>query len=347
MPDAWLAWIAGSLPRGFSARATREDTLGTTVVVAGDTRWLTLSRDADGRIVDRPDPPYAIPIDAFAVSPAAYAPFLPPSQRRAVTAALRSGRAVLGATSAQLRRLGPGGRLRFGGAEVRVGLVVPDEVVGWAEILVSREVGRHLGIVHDRYLLSMPERRMTERRTRRTLAPLLPGMDVEVVPPGGSEYMRIASGVNPPVVTKTLFGEFSAVRGPDPAFFTIDPAWVRRNIRTARVPMLGRVRCHRALLGPITTALRQIRREGLGSSIRIYSGCWAARTVGRSSTAPPSQHAYGAAIDINAPYSPYGSAPRFDRRAVAIFEANGFIWGGGFLIPDGHHFEWGLPTPPP
>jgi len=51
------------------------------VIVAGDTRWMTSSRDADGSVVDRPAPPFEIPIDAFSVDPAAYAPFLPPNVR--------------------------------------------------------------------------------------------------------------------------------------------------------------------------------------------------------------------------------------------------------------------------
>jgi hypothetical protein len=346
MPAAWLAWIAGSLPPGFARDAADEPTLGTTVVVAGDTRWMTESRDANGIVVDRPRPPFAIPIDAFAVAPGRYAPFLPDRYRREVATTLREGRAVIGATSAALRRLGPGGTLRFGPTAVDVGLVVPDPIVGYAEAMVSSATGRRLGIVRDRYLLAMPEDRMTTSRFRRVLAGLLPGTDVEVIEPGGSAFMRIASGVNPPVVTKTIFGEFSAARQADPAFLTIDPAWVRANIRTQRVPLLGRVTCHRLLLGPLVAGLREIRRDGLASTIRIYSGCWAARTVARSSTAPPSQHAYGAAIDINAPFSPYGSPPNFDPRAVAILESLGFDWGGDFLIPDGHHFEWGRTTAP-
>ena len=51
---------------------------------------------------------------------------------------------------------------------------------------------------------------------------------------------------------------------------------------------------------------------GLSAEIKVYSGCWASRTVARSLTAPPSYHAYGAAIDINAPQNPYGTKPTMD-----------------------------------
>ena len=347
MPPAWLAWIAGSLPPGLADEASREPALGTVVVVAGDTRWMNESRDADGRRVDHPDPPFAIPIDAFAVAPREYTPFLPPAWRDEVTRALADGRAVLGQTSADLRRIGPGGTLRFGGTTIRVGAVVPDAAVGYAEVLLSRERGRAIGIVHDRYLLSLPDGDLSDLRFSRLMARLIPATSIETLRPGASRFMRIASGVNPPVVTKSIFGEFAAAPNPaSPAFLTIDPGWVDANIVTRRVPLLGRVTCHRLLLGPLTDALTEIRAEGLADTIRIYSGCWAARTVQRSPTAPPSQHAYGAAIDINAPFSPFGAPPNFDPRAVAIFEAHGFRWGGPFLIPDGHHFEWGRLQPP-
>ena len=89
-------------------------------------------------------------------------------------------------------------------------------------------------------------------------------------------------------------------------------------------------------------ALRQVQAAGLGSELHVYSGCYAPRTVARSTIAPPSQHAYGAAIDINAPENPYGGTPTMDPRIVKIFEHWGFDWGGDFLIPDGMHFEYGV-----
>ena len=46
---------------------------------------------------------------------------------------------------------------------VRVGAIVPDDAVGWAEMLVNRDVGHRLGIAHER-LLSQPPRRSRGRR---------------------------------------------------------------------------------------------------------------------------------------------------------------------------------------
>jgi len=103
------------------------------------------------------------------------------------------------------------------------------------------------------------------------------------------------------------------------------------------------VTCNVQLFPALIGALTQVQDAGLGGEIHVYSGCYAARTVARSPTAPPSQHAYGAAIDINAPENPYGATPTMDPRIVKIFERWGFIWGGRFLTPDGMHFEYGSP----
>jgi hypothetical protein len=189
---------------------------------------------------------------------------------------------------------------------------------------------------------------MTESTFARVLARLLPDVDVRTVEPGGSRYMRIASGVNPPVVTKQVFGEFAAYpQSQDPAFLNMSPLWYDAHIRTRTVPLLGRVTCNDALFPALIGALRDVQAAGLGSEIHTYSGCYAARTVARSSTAPPSEHAYGAAIDINAPENPYGAQPTMDPKIVKIFEQWGFLWGGDFLTPDGMHFEYGKPPGEP
>ena len=346
MPPAWLAWISGSLPSGFGADVRAAPTLGTTVIVAGDTRWMTSSHDADGGAVDKPSPPFEIPIDAFAVDPAAYAPFVPESSRSQVVDALRAGEAVLGTSSAQLRHLTVGGSLTFDRTTVSVGAIVPDPVAGWSEMLVSRTAGRALGIVDDRYLLSMPDGTMTERRFASVLASLIPEVPVRTVAPDGSPFMRIASGVNPPVVMKGVFGEFAAYpRTDDPAYLTMSPSWYDAHIVTRSVPLLGEVTCNVALFPALIGALRDVEAAGLGDEIHTYSGCYAPRTVARSPTAPPSNHAYGAAIDINAPENPYGATPTMDPKIVTIFERWGFLWGGKYLTPDGMHFEYGTPPP--
>lgn len=348
-PPYFLAWTPGGLPAGFRERVGGLEGLAETVVFAGDTAWLTRSLDADGGVVDDPPAPFEHPIDAFAVDPSEVASFLPKSVRGRVVGALERGTAVIGTRGATIRDLGVGGTLEFGRRSVRVGAIVPEELIGWAEMVVARDVGADLGIVDDRHLwayLARPadgERRrdlVTFRRIVRRLVPVSEPMRVEE--PGSSPYMRVANGVNPPIVLKQAFGEFAAAPDPsDPAFFTLSPAWVEANLVTRTVPLLGELTCHRAFMGDLVRAMDEVRRRGLGDQIHSTAGCFNARTVARSPTNPPSFHAYGAAVDINAPQNAFGAEPTMDPRVVTIFERLGFNWGGDFVIPDGMHFEYG------
>jgi hypothetical protein len=309
---------------------------------------MTASHDEAGEVVDEPDPPFAIPIDAFSVNPVEYRPFLPGGIAGPIVATLDRGQAVLGQRSADLRGIGPGGSMTFeDGQTVVVGYVAPDEVVGWSEMLVSRDLGDRLGISDDRYLLAQMSGRPSDQAFETTIDNLLPsGTLLRVAAPRETRFVRVASGVDPPIVMKGVFGEFAASPHPDdPAQLTMDPAWSGPHIETRTVPLLGKVTCNKMLLPMLIAALNDVANAGLGSLVHTNSGCYAPRTVARSPTAPPSQHAYGAAIDISAPENPYGSTPTMDPRVVQIFEDHGFIWGGNFLIPDGMHFEYGTPVP--
>jgi hypothetical protein len=344
LPRAYLAWTPGGLPPGFRDRVERLPGIARTAVFAGDTLWLTRTLDPTGRPVDDPRPPYAVPIDAFAVHPADMSPFLPRGEpRRTIVTQLSLGRAVIGTGSAEVRRLGRGGTLEFGRRRVVVGAVVPDELVGFAEVLVSRAVGVRLGIDHDRHAwvwpTGAPSRSAFEGLVRR-LVPEGEALRVEV--PGATPYLRTANGVEPPVELKRAFGEFAAAVEPaTPWSFRIAPSWTDANLVTRRVPLLGTLTCHRTFMRELVAAMDEVRDRGLASSIRSTAGCFNPRTVARSPTNPPSFHAYGAAVDINAPENPFGSPPTMDARVVAIFERRGFTWGGRFLIPDGMHFEFG------
>src|SRR4029079_1240897 len=142
--------------------------------------------------------------------------------------------------------------IALGGERLRVAAVLPDQLVGAAEVVVSRRTGARIGVSHAPYALVRPDARplITPESFRRRLTPLLPtslGIDraVQVRAPGDTPFFRAGDAVLPPVIVKSLFGEFAARRGRQPGTLQIDPAWTAAHIETTRVPLLGRVTCNR------------------------------------------------------------------------------------------------------
>jgi hypothetical protein len=149
------------------------------------------------------------------------------------------------------------------------------------------------------------------------------------------------------VEIKARFGEF-AVRMPyGEDWIGVEPDWLRRNVITRSVPILGPVTCNRRLFPPLRRALRTLERRGLSRVVdrADYAGCYAPRRIPGSGTL--SLHAWGLAVDINASRNPQGSPPNQDRRLVRIMERHGFSWGGRWpTVPDGMHFEFHGDGPP-
>jgi len=347
-PRTYLAWVPGGLPARFAHDVAALPSIGRITAVAEDIVWMTRSWSSDGALVDRAPGPYGIPIDAAAVWPSSFSAFVPPADR-GIAASLARGQGVLGATSAALRGLGPGSVLAFrGGTRVRIADVWPDELVGAAELLVSRRTGAEIGVRKARYILLQPRGTVAidSERLARRLRRLLPAdlgiyRRVRVRAPGETPYFRAGDAVLPPVIIKSLFGEFAARPAPGrPGYLDIDPAWVRAHIVTTTIPLLGRVTCNRALIPQLRGAMAALQRRGLGGLVRSYAGCFAPRYVDRQPTAMLSHHAWGIAFDINYAGNAYGQPPNQDPRLVRTLERWGFTWGGRFLVPDGNHFEY-------
>jgi hypothetical protein len=233
------------------------------------------------------------------------------------------------------RRVGRGARLTTTGGAARVAGVVPDAVARGAEVvLAAAEVPR------------------AQRRNAQVLvATSDPGRVARLVPDGPLTVVAqvdlaappeppATGGIVRPVELKRRFGEF-AVRLPyGDDWIDIDPRWLRRNVTTRRVPILGSVTCHRRMFAPLTRGLRRLRARGLGGLVDPgdYAGCYAPRRIPGSGS--PSLHAWGLAVDLNASANPYGTEPRQDRRLVRILEDEGFTWGGRWpTATDGMHFE--------
>jgi hypothetical protein len=345
-PTTLLAWVPRGLPAGFARAVAGLPGLGAVTVVAEDDVWLRRSWSDAGEVVDAPPAPYRIPIDAAAVDPATFASFVPVADRPSVDA-LATGQAILGATSAELRGLGPGGVLDVGGVRVRIAAIVPDGLIGAAEMVVSRRTGARIGIAHDRYVLVRPRdgRALSASALRAALRPLLPaslGLDraVQVRAPGQTPFFRAGDAVLPPVIVKSLFGEFAARPGSIPGSLQVDPAWAATHLETMRVPLLGQVTCNRGILPQLRAAMTAVRARGLADTVTSFHGCFVPRHIGWNDANLLSYHSWGIAFDLNLATNIRGEAPHQDPRLVAILDRFGFQWGGTWIVPDGNHFEF-------
>ena len=344
-PATFLAWTPGGLPTGFGRRAASLAGIDRVTTVRSDNTWLTRSYSSQGRLVDHPTRGYQIPLESAAVDPRGYAAFLPPADR-GLTVALANGQGILGSSSAKLRGLGPGAVLEFGRTRVRIAAVLPDELVGANELMVSFRTGARIGVTHPRYALLQPSHLPSDSTLTQRLRRILPrGLRVQVKAPGETPYFRQGDAVLPPVRLKQLFGEFAARPDPrHPGYLLIDPAWVRAHIATERVPVLGRVTCNRAIFPQLRGAMREIRQRGLSRTIHTYDGCYSPRYINRNPRLDISHHAWGVAVDINAGTNPFGAPPHQDLRMVRVMTSWGFTWGGTWVVPDGSHFEYRRPA---
>ena len=291
---------------------------------------LRRSRRAGGAVVDAAPPGYAIPLDVLVVQPRTYARVLPPM--RAELRRLRRGTALLSRTSARVRRLGVGDRLILaGGADLRVAGIVDDDLAALGEVVLSRgQAGGRDGTGQLLVATTRPQR-IIGRFAGSS------GVRVRSVAPGVSSSPALVARA---VEVKARFGEF-AVRLPyGEDWIGVEPGWLRRNVVTRSVPILGPVTCNRRLFPPLRRALRTLERRGLSRLVdrADYAGCYAPRRIPGSGSL--SLHAWGLAIDLNAAANPRLRGSRQDRRLVRAMEDAGFTWGGRWpTVPDPMHFE--------
>ena len=345
VPSVLLAWSRSGAGRGLDpglepAAAALANVSATSLVRGGNLDLLG-SHDMEGTRVDTLSPGWAIPLDAAAVDPVRHADFVPIADRAAI-AGLRPGEAVLGRTSAEVRRLAVGGVIELaGGQSVVVSAVVEDAGIGGAELAVDVPTGERLGLTTPRYLLVAyrGDRPALEDHLRAAIAA---GTVVRFRGPGETPYLRHADAVLPQAQIKARFGEFSYRPGGGGGFEQ-DPAWQAENIVTRRVPILGTVRCHRGIIDALAGALTEIEKAGLTGLVDRagYDGCFNPRFVAGSDSV--SRHAWGVAFDMGFSSNPTGLESVQDPRLVEIFRRWGFTSGDSWLVPDAGHFEFVTP----
>jgi D-alanyl-D-alanine carboxypeptidase-like protein len=283
----------------------------------------------------RAKPGYAIPLDAISVDPRRYARTVAPGARAAF-AGLRRGTTVISQTEAELRRVRAGTVLRLAdGRRMRVAAVVADDVLHGAEVAVAAGDPRvpPLRTTVIAALRAPLTRRDLIRRTERgAAARILPGGPLPASGPIGPAR---------PALLKVRFGEPAVGLPYGSDWIRVDPAFVRRHIITRRVPILGSVRCHRAMVPHLRAALAELARRGLSRLVDPgdYAGCYAPRRI--QPRGQLSLHAWGLAVDLNASRNAFRGRSHQDRRLVRIMERHGFTWGGRWPTrPDPMHFEF-------
>jgi hypothetical protein len=234
-----------------------------------------------------------------------------------------------------------------GGAPLalRLGALATTGVPG-GEIIVDEATGERLGLQPaSAVLVAAPEGK----------DPVVLAEEVRKVAGEGAQVDLLSPPVQNPVAFLTgskaaqAFGAFSYRYYPDG---TIEPdaEWVRKNIVTTTVPIMGRVTCHRLMVPQLRSALQEVQDAGLGHLLKTYDGCYVPRFIARNPDNSISLHTWGIAIDMDASTNYRGIRGTMDDRIVAIFKKWGFRWGGDWKYTDPMHFELGAlltePDPP-
>lgn len=100
-----------------------------------------------------------------------------------------------------------------------------------------------------------------------------------------------------------------------------------------------RIRFHYRLCGALQSVFADIHSAGLWGEFKTFDGTYAFRGK-RGNPEQPSPHCWAIAIDLNAATNPRGAPPNQHRMIVEMLERVGFEWGGGWIVPDGMHFQF-------
>jgi hypothetical protein len=334
-----LAWAPGGLPEGIEGLVESVPKIRNATLVRAGLDWIRRTHAPDGREVDSPRNGMAIPFEVGVVAPREYARFVPPSERAAITQ-LKTKEMLLAETGAELRDATPGMKITFEGRAMRVAGIVSDIATNGYEAIMRAPAPTHWSRI-DEFLLVRNAGARRARIERVIRSHLLPGQRLQVRLNDEQPFLRYGDAVHPQMVVKDAFGEFAATPLAT-GQIAIDPVWTRANIRSASVPILGRITCHRSLFPQLRGALRAVKTAGLAHLIDPgnFGGCFGPRFINSQPDGRLSHHAWGIAFDINVAENPFGAEPNLPRRIVEIIEGHGFTWGGRWIIPDGMHFEW-------
>jgi hypothetical protein len=236
------------------------------------------------------------------------------------------------------RRLGLrlGGEVALGSIPLRLGALATTGIPG-TDLVVDTATGRALGLGGGATAVLLNAGRtdpvVLASRARKAAGT---GARVDLLTAPASNPTAFLTGSR----AARAFGAFSYTYFADGTIVP-DAHWVRANIVTETLPILGRVTCHRLMFPQLRGALQQVKAAGLARSLHTYDGCYVPRFIERNPTEPISLHTWGIAIDLDAATNERGIRGTMDPRVVAIFKRWGFRWGGDWAWSDPMHFELG------
>jgi hypothetical protein len=223
------------------------------------------------------------------------------------------------------------------GESLRVGALASNGIPPVADAVVSQETADRLDLVGQRSVLIAVDAGADAAAVGNHLQEVLGAPATIIEDPVPRQAFLTGADA------RQAFEPFTYIDHGD-GMITIDPAWVRRNIAAAEMPIFrGHVVCHRLLIPQLRGALQEVVDRGLDDLIdpSQYGGCWVPRHIDFDPNKPLSMHAWGLAVDFNVSTNQLGRTPQMDQRIVEIFERWGFVWGGYWRRPDGMHFELG------
>ncbi len=282
-----------------------------------------------------------VPVRVLVVDPAAFRPLTPEAtaQAKAVWERLLDGEMVVRHDVAQNLQLPLGGMVSLVGpagqpVPMRIGAFASNGTPPLADAIIPWHLGPQLGAGGPNLLIISVAPNTQPDLIGQQVANVVGGGQVARVQPPAQHQARLVGAGS------FRFEPFRYTDHGD-GMITIDPAWVRKWIVSADVPIFGVVRCHRLMAPQLISALREVEAAGLAGLIDRgdYGGCWVPRHILFNPRRPLSMHAWGLAIDFNVRTNGYGATPQLDRRIVEIFQRWGFKWGGDWETPDGMHFE--------
>lgn len=281
-------------------------------------------------------------LEVAAVPPSGFRSFAPPKTVAAdgVWAALERGEFTTSHYSAERLGLALGERYEVSGngtaQTLRLGAKATTNVPG-ADVVVNEEVGDTFSLKDETMLLSSRDGNVTDLAAKvREVVGRSAAVDLLTPPEAGPTAFLTGNDA------AKAFGAFS-YRYYSDGTIVPDAGWVRENIVTEEVPILGKVTCHRLMIPQLRGALKEIQALGLAETINPeeYAGCYVPRFIERNPERPISLHTWGIAVDMNVPGNLRGTSGEFDRRSVAVFKKWGFNWGGDWNYTDPMHFELG------